>query len=137
MRILYYLLQKEFRQIRRDPAIFRILFIMPMIQLLVMPLAADYEIKNIDLGIVDQDHSTVVRQLIGKIVASGYFRLTDVSPAFDRSMKAIESDRADLVLVIPPQWEKTLMKENKATVFMAVNAINGVKAGLGASYLQS
>ena len=42
MRVLKFLLQKELRQIVRDPAIFRILFIMPMIQLLILPLAEDY-----------------------------------------------------------------------------------------------
>ena len=34
-------------------------------------------------------------------------------------------------------FEKNLVKENAATLFMAVNAINGVKAGLGAAYLQT
>ena len=57
MRELKFLLQKEFRQILRDPAIFRILFIAPMIQLLILPLAADYQIKNINLGVVDHDHT--------------------------------------------------------------------------------
>ena len=57
MRALKFILQKELRQIFRDPAIFRILFIMPMVQLLILPLAADYEIKNINLGVVDHDHS--------------------------------------------------------------------------------
>jgi ABC-2 type transport system permease protein len=31
---------------------------MPIMQLLIMPLAADYEIKNINISIVDHDHST-------------------------------------------------------------------------------
>ena len=91
MRILKFLLQKELMQIFRDPAIIRILFIMPMIQLLILPLAADYEIKNINLGVVDQDHSEYSRKLINKIVSSGYFRLKDYSPTFQQG---IESYRA-------------------------------------------
>ena len=54
MRTLKFLLQKEFRQIFRDPAIIRLIFIMPIIQLAVLPWAADYEIKNIKLSVVDQ-----------------------------------------------------------------------------------
>ena len=82
MRVLKFLLQKELRQILRDPAIFRILFIMPMIQLLILPLAADYEIKNINLGVVDHDHTEYSRKLINKITSSGYFRLKDYSATF-------------------------------------------------------
>ncbi|MDZ7647768.1 MAG: hypothetical protein U5K54_11620 [Cytophagales bacterium] len=47
MRALLILLEKEFRQIFRNPAILRMMFMMPAVQLLIMPLAADYEIKNV------------------------------------------------------------------------------------------
>ena len=136
MRTLIFLLQKELRQISRDPAIFRILFIMPMVQLLILPLAADYEIKNINLGVVDQDHSEYSRKLVNKIVSSGYFRLRDYSATFPQGLHAIELDRTDLILEIPPQFERDLVKDNEAPLFIAVNAINGVKAGLGGAYIQ-
>lgn len=121
----------------RDPSIFRILFIMPMIQLLLLPFAADYEIKNINLGIVDHDHSPYTSLLIRKVTSSGYFRLTDYSNTYRQALTAIEKEKVDLVLEIPPQFEKDLVRDSKATVFMSVNAINGVKAGLGSAYLQN
>lgn len=136
MRMLKFLLQKELKQIFRDPAIIVILFIMPTIQLLVLPEAADYEIKNINLGVVDHDHSEYSRQMIEKVTASGYFRLKDYSPTFKTGMKAIELDKADLMLEIPAHFERDLVKDNEATLFIAVDAINGVKAGLGGAYLQ-
>ncbi|OCX53906.1 ABC transporter permease [Mucilaginibacter sp. PPCGB 2223] len=137
MRTLKFLLQKELRQIIRDPAIIRILFIMPMIQLLVLPLAADYEVKNINLGVVDHDHSQYSRLLINKIIASGYFRLRDNNSSFTQGLHAVEQDKADLILEIPPQFEQALVKDNEAPLFVAVNAINGVKAGLGGAYIQN
>jgi ABC-2 type transport system permease protein len=86
MRTLKFLLQKELRQITRDPSIFRILFIMPMIQLLILPLAADYEIKNINLSVVDHDHTEYSRKLVNKIISSGYFRLKDYSASFPQAL---------------------------------------------------
>ena len=136
MRVLKFLLQKELRQIFRDKAIIRVLFIMPMIQLLILPLAADYEIKNINLGVVDHDHSEYSRKLTNKIISSGYFRLRDYSPSFQQGLQAIEKDKTDLILEIPSHFERDLVKENEATLFVAVNAINGVKAGLGSAYIQ-
>ncbi len=49
----------------------------------------------------------------------------------------MEKDKADLILEIPAAFEKNLVKEDEATLFMAVNAINGIKANLGAAYLRS
>jgi ABC-2 type transport system permease protein len=137
MRTLRFLLQKEFRQIFRDPSILRIIFVMPMIQLLVLPWAADYEVKNIKLSVVDHDHSDYSRQLISKITASGYFQLQDYSSSFAIALHDVEKDKSDLVLEIPASFEKNLVKENESSLFLAINAINGVKANLGGAYLRS
>ncbi len=137
MRTLRFLLQKEFRQIFRDPSIIRIIFMMPSIQLLILPWAADYEVKNIQLSVVDHDHSQYSQQLVNKVTASGYFRLQDYSGSYTNAMQQVEHDDADLVLEIPADFEKKLIKENESTLFMAINAINGVKANLGGAYLRS
>ncbi len=137
MRTLKFLLQKEFRQIFRDPSILRIIFIMPVIQLIVLPWAADYEIKNIKLAVIDHDRSDYSRSLTNKITASGYFILTDYTSSFEQTLGEIEHDKADIILEIPASFEKDLVKESESKLFMAVNAINGVKAGLGSSYLRS
>lgn len=137
MRTLKFLLQKEFRQIFRDPSILRIIFVMPIMQLLVLPWAADYEIKNIKLAVVDLDRSEYSRQLVNKISSSGYFQLADYSASYQQSLKGIEKDESDIILQIPSSFEKDLVKENEAKLFMALNAINGVKANLGGAYLRS
>jgi ABC-2 type transport system permease protein len=137
MRTLKFLLQKEFRQVFRDPSILRIIFVMPMIQLLILPWAADYEVKNIQLSVVDHDHSDYSRQLVSKITSSGYFHLQNYGSSYTNALHDIEKDRADLILEIPARFEKSLVKENEAALFLAINAINGVKASLGGSYLRS
>lgn len=137
MRTLKFLLQKEFRQIFRDPAIIRILFVMPLVQLMILPRAADYEVKNIKLSVVDHDHSDYSRQLVSKITASGYFILNNYTSSYKDAMHEVEKNRADLILEIPASFEKRLVKEDEAPLFMAVNAINGAKAGLGSAYLRS
>jgi ABC-2 type transport system permease protein len=137
MRTLRFLLQKEFRQIFRDPSILRIIFVMPMIQLLILPWAADYEVKDINLAVVDHDHSDYSRQLVSKVTASGYFRLQDYTASYTNALHEIEKDKADLILEIPASFEKKLIKEDEATLFLAVNAINGTKANLGGAYLRS
>lgn len=137
MRTLKFLLQKEFRQVFRDKSILRVIFVMPAMQLLILPWAADYEVKNINLVVVDNDHSTYSQKLISKITASGYFKLDKYTASYQDAMQEIENDNADIILEIPPSFEKNLIKESSSDLLMAVNAINGVKAGLGSSYLQN
>ena len=137
MRVLRILLEKEFRQIFRNPAILRIIFMMPAIQLIVMPLAADYEVKNVKLCVVDFDRSTYSQKLVNKITSTNYFQLVDYTDSYNKALTYVENDEADLVLQIPSSFEKDLVKEDKATLFMALNAINGVKANLGGAYLRS
>ena len=75
MRSLRILLEKEFRQIFRNPAILRMMFMMPMVQLLVMPLAADYEIRNVKVCVVDYDRSDYSRKLVTKIDIINTYRV--------------------------------------------------------------
>lgn len=134
MRQLSFLLEKEFRQVFRNPPILRTILLMPIIQLLIFPFAANYEVKNVLLSIVDHDHSSYSQKFISKITSSGYFILTDYSPSYNKAMEAIESDKADLIIEIPHGFEKDLVKENKSSMLIAVNAVNGVKANLGGAY---
>ncbi|MFI5134884.1 MAG: ABC transporter permease [Chitinophagales bacterium] len=137
MKTLITLLRKEFRQIFRDPAILRIIFLLPTVQFLILPLAANYDFKNINLVLVDHDHSTYSQQLTNEIFGSGYFQLVANSSTFDEGYKYIETDEADLILEIPDGFERNLVRENSQKIFLAVNAINGLKANLGGSYLSS
>jgi ABC-2 type transport system permease protein len=135
MRRILFILEKEFRQIVRDPAILRMMFVMPVIQLVILPLAADYEVKNVRITILDHDKSSYTTQLVNKITSTNYFTLVSYAPDMDAAMKDIEYDKADMILEIPARFERDLVKEDEAKVFLAVNAINGVRANLGSSYL--
>jgi ABC-2 type transport system permease protein len=137
MRTLRFLLQKEFRQIFRNSSIIRIIFILPVVQLLVLPWAADYEVKDVRMSIIDHDHSSYSRQLISKVTASNYFQLEQYAAGYNDALGTIEKGNADMVLEIPVDFERDLVRENESTVLIAVNAVNGMKAGLGSSYLQS
>lgn len=135
MRTLLFLLRKEFRQIFRNAMILRMIIAMPLVQLLVMPLAADFEIKNINISVVDHDRSPYSQQLINKIFASGYFKLTDYSSSYQESFESFQTDKSDIILEIPKNFEQSLVKEDQANLLISINAINGTKATVGSAYL--
>lgn len=135
MSTLKVLLRKEFRQIFRNKAILAISFLVPVVQFLVLPLAADFETKNINLAIVDHDRSSLSQKLTAQITGSGYFKLTHFGDSYKKAYHLIETDQADLILEIPQDLERNLVRENTGKVLIAVNAINGTKAMMGGNYL--
>ncbi len=135
--VLKFLLEKEFKQIFRDPFVPRLILFMPVMMLIVMPWAANQEIKNIRLSVVDHDHSSYSVRLINKVIASGYFLLEDVSASNDEALRSIESGKADIILEIQPEFEKDLIKSRVANVMISANAVNGTKGGLGSGYLSA
>ncbi|MFA7418500.1 MAG: ABC transporter permease [Melioribacteraceae bacterium] len=137
MRILYFLLRKEFLQIFRNKLILRMIFIMPVLQLIILPNAANYEVKNITLSVVDHDHSEYSKKLINKFTSSGYFKLANISDSYEKALEIVEKDVADLIVEIPSGFERDLIRENETKLMIAANAISGQTAGLAVSYSNS
>lgn len=137
MRIIRFILQKEFLQIFRSKGMLPIIIALPIIQLVLLAYAANYEIKNITVDIIDQDHSEWSRRLTHKIFSSGYFRLNAVKEDIGSAMEDIRSDQADLIVVIPPHFERNLIQDNDEKIQVLINAINGMKAGIASGYIQS
>ncbi len=135
MKVLGYILQKEFLQIFRDRSILAMMLVMPTIQLILIPLAMNFDVKNIDVVVVDNDHSSLSQKFISKIGASGYFRYVNAEPSYREALRHIENGNADLVMEIPAGLERNLVREGMQKVSLSVDGINGTKAALGAAYL--
>ena len=135
--MIKYLLEKEFKQLLRNPMLPRMLLVFPCIILLVLPWAANFEIKNMNLSIVDNDRSPYSTRLVQKVGASEYFHLIDVSNNYQEAMQCIEKGDADLILEIPPHFERDLLKTGVAKVLVSANTVNGTKGTLGSSYLSN
>lgn len=133
--MIKYLIEKEFKQLFRNPMLPRLLLVFPCIIMLVLPWAASFEIKNINLGVVDNDHSSLSTRLVQKVGASAYFRLTHVSDSYEEAMQSIERGDVDAILEIPTHFEKELMRDGVAQVLISANTVNGTKGTLSSSYL--
>lgn len=133
--MLRYLLEKEFKQFKRNPFLPRMVIMFPVMVMLVFPLVANFEVKNVKLSVIDHDKSSYSRSLIQKVTASGYFKITDVSETYNDALVKIESNDADVILEIPANFERILVREMHTDLMISANAVNGTKGGLGTAYL--
>lgn len=85
--MIKYLLEKEFKQLLRNPMLPRMLLVFPCIILLVLPWAANFEIKNMNLSIVDNDRQPLFYPISTE---SGSFRIF----SSDRCIKQLSGSNA-------------------------------------------
>ncbi|MBK8955168.1 MAG: ABC transporter permease [Saprospiraceae bacterium] len=135
MRIIWSIIQKEFAQFFRDKANIRMLLVMPVVQLILLPMAADYEVENIKICIIDQDHSEYSRRLIQKIEVNHHFILVNQTADYREALKMMESDQADIALTLPHFFERDVVLNNEPSISASVNAVNGQRASIGGQYL--
>jgi len=134
MRTILFIIQKEFIQIFRNRMMVPIIFLLPLVQLIILVNAATLEMKNIDLLIIDNDNSGTSRGLVERFAHSPFFRMKETTFSREEAMKAIERDKADMVLFIPAGFEKQLVRENSSKVQILLNAINSESAGISNAY---
>ncbi|MDR2424826.1 MAG: ABC transporter permease [Prevotellaceae bacterium] len=133
--MLKYLIEKEFKQFKRNAFLPKLVVFMPCLMLLILPWAADLETKNVNISVVDNDHSVFSSRLVNKALSSGYFNLVDVSSSYSQSMESIEHGDADIILEIPRGFEYNFVKEKMSKLMISVNTVNGTKGMIGSSYL--
>lgn len=137
MRTLKYILQKEFRQIFRNRTMIPIIFGVPVVQLLVLAYAVTFEIRNINLVIVNKDHSSASNELIAKFSAPKFYHITNYSQSYKSAEEYLKSGKANQILVIPDDFEKDIYTTGKTNVQIVTNAIDGAAAALMNAYAQS
>ena len=104
--MLRYLIEKEFKQLKRNSFLPRLILLFPCMMMLVMPWAATLEIENLRIAVIDNDRSPSSERLVHRIEASRYFQLTALPPSYAQGLQAIEKDQADMLLEIPRGFEK-------------------------------
>jgi ABC-2 type transport system permease protein len=133
--MIKYLLEKEFKQFFRNKFLPKVVIVMPLFMILVFPWAANMEVSNIKVTVIDNDRSAVSDRLINKVDASEYFIVASTASSFTGAIEKVEMGEADIILEIPSGFESVLIKEGQGKVMISANAVNGTRGGMGSTYL--
>jgi len=136
MRIILALIKKEFLQIFRNSVLWKLITFLPIAQLLVFPFAADLEIKELKLAIIDRDQSTVSFNIRQSLEGAGYFKLVKGIETNTQAELAMKKNKVDIIIEIPPHCEEKIYRKEKPAIGITANAVNSMKASVGVAYLQ-
>lgn len=134
MKTIIYLLQKEFLQVFRDKMMLPIIFAIPILQLLVLSYTATYEIKKIELGIVDLDRSVTSADLISRFSASPFYIVNDIKGNYAELEEKMQKGELEQIIYIPVDFEKNLLSKTHSSIQIITDAINGSAASLMSAY---
>jgi ABC-2 type transport system permease protein len=136
VRTLRFLLRKEYLQIFRDRLMVAQLLILPCIQLLILANAATFEVKRAQLVVVDDDRSAASRGLLERFRASGRFELVRPPVSAGAADEAMLRRVAGVILHVPPDFERELVRAHSAPVQLVLDAEDGAAAGVTLGYAQ-
>jgi len=136
MKSILNFIKKEFLQFKRDPKMFGIILIAPVVQLIFLGYAANLDIERIKLVIYDQDKTTTSRKLIDELTSSGYFVIQDYVNDYNSVTEFLDYNKAIIALVIPNDFEKNLNRKETAKLQAIFDGSDGNTASIAAGYFQ-
>ena len=131
-RILRALLRKEISLLKRNPIIPKMIFVMPVMVMLVLPLVATLDVRNINIAVVDNDRSQLSRRIVADLAATDRLTVEGIYGSHHEAIGAIERGRADVALTIPPHWARDM-----SLIDVETNGVNATKGMLGARYVSA
>lgn len=135
MRTTLYLIRKEFLQIFRNKFISKAIFAVPIVQMLLLVPAVTFEIKNVNLCVVDADLTSRSQSLVNRLEGSSFFRVNQQSFSLEEAQKLLHRDQCDMILHIPTGFGRDLVRDQGSSVMVSANAINASTAQLSWAYL--
>ena len=112
-----------------------VFILLPIAMMNVVPRIATQEVKNLNITVIDCDHSTLSSRLNQKLQASEFFNLYVICPNYEKAYALLEEGKVDFIVTIENEFEHNLYRTGGADVMVTVNAVNGMKGGLGNAYL--
>lgn len=114
--LIFAVMWKEGREIRRDPITIAVAVVLPLLMLYLFGSALSLDVKDASFAVYDQDRSAASRALIERFSQSGYFRRTHDIHAEVEIAELLDRGRARLVLIIPLGFAQKLARRETALV---------------------
>jgi ABC-2 type transport system permease protein len=100
--------RKEAIQLRRDPGSLVMAFLLPVVLLIFFGYAISFDVKNIEMAVLDESGSARSRALIEAFESSGYFNIVAYPAGYGDVDQLLERGKVRLALIIPPTFDRDL-----------------------------
>jgi ABC-2 type transport system permease protein len=124
-------LMKEFIQMRRDRLTFAMMIGIPLVQLLLFGYAINTDPRHLPTLVELGDDGPAVRAIIEGMETSEYFDIQGmIAPG--EADAALRTNETTFILVVPPDFERGLLRGERPDILLDIDASDPVAAGAGA-----
>ncbi len=133
-RTILALMKKEFFQVIRDRNMLRVIFVMPVVQLMVLGYAINVDVKNIYTAVYDYDRSELSREYQKSLATGNYFVVESSDLPLLDAAHGLEDNSYNVALVIPPGFSQDLSLSKSVKVGFIVDGANANSASIATGY---
>jgi ABC-2 type transport system permease protein len=134
---LRYVITKEFLTFFRDPATRRVLLLMPIVQLIVYAFAANLEVRNVNIGIINQDQGQWSYELIQRVTAASFVSDVFYYPSTEALNTAISHRKVLLALNFQADFSRLIDAGSTAPLQIILDGRRANSGQIAQSYLST
>ncbi len=134
IRTITAMIRKEFLQVRRDPIMLRMLFIMPLGMLLLLGYAVTTDVRRIDTAVYDFDNSSHSRAYVRSLSPGEYFITSSDKLPLLKINRAFKEGYRNAALIIPEDFADKIDDRQPVTVGLMLDGANANTASISLGY---
>ena len=129
------ILRKEMIQLHRDPRSLFLALGLPIVLLLIFGYAVKIDIRHVALAIVDQDNTSLSRDLRGRLQSTEYFDLRYVLSTTAGTEKLLDEGKVKIIVVVPSHFSRDLANGQNAGLQLLIDGSNNNTALIAMGYI--
>ncbi len=126
--------RKEVVQLRRDPRSLAMAFVVPAAMIVFFGYVISFDVNDIRMAVLDQDHTPQSRELVAAFEAAGRFHVRSRLTSYGEIEPLMVRAGARLVLVIPPGFQRELSTGGPAPIQAIVDGADANTAAIALNY---
>ncbi|WP_435354602.1 ABC transporter permease [Emticicia sp. SJ17W-69] len=116
MKLFFSFIRKEFWHVLRDTRSLIILLGMPVMMMLLFGFALSNEVKNSNIGVLDQSHDESTHFLTDRFEQSRYFSVIKKLQKESEISEAFRKNELRMVVIFPPNFRENLLHTNQVQI---------------------
>ncbi len=134
---LLHMVRKEFIELRRDPRLFGIVILAPIVQLTMLGYAATTDVKDVPVVVLDRDHSSASRDLVSRFEASQNFVVVESVSSPQGLEAALNTGRAWMALTVPADYAERISTGRPVSVQVVADGSDANSTNVALGYAGS
>jgi ABC-2 type transport system permease protein len=131
---IYSVAWKEMLKIRRNRQLLMSIVAFPIMMLILYGFGMRFDVNGVSLAVLDFDRSQASRDFVQRFLSSGYFLHVADASSYGELQRLLDSSRARLGVVIPPDFGRKMALRERVAVQTLVDGSDSNTAQIAMGY---